>query len=1015
MNTPFQGQQPQQQQQQQQQQHHSGKPSAKSSMGVSPTMSQKQQQVAWPKTASSRKLSTSRSTSPYPRKEEQHYQNILSSLPTPSLFIRDIPAGHHSSSPASNNSLSTSSSSSSASSSAPPSSVPSPGALTFHQQQQRYLLGQYVPGPLSADHGNGAKMKAAFSSAAGGSDMQYREQQQLRVRVRSEDTQQMQFQHQYNLQYQQQQQQQQQLFHKDFRLTTAQAGVGATISTAALPPPGSRSSSSSSYAKSNSSHQQPEHQQQPSPLFISKPISNLGNNHPAPVSSSAAAAASGAARDSPSTPFPILYDGASEDNKMDTSGLDDTSNVSSYFQGAPFANISTSSNQNNNNSATSSSTPVESQRPSSLSVSTLFPPSTATTSYHHGSGPDSTTQARQQSQQGGHGDGNGRLVPIVGRKKSKSSPLPSPVGCPTFQQPGAGYDPSSDTHRWDKRQHPQQQLPSSTNSLTKGTFSNEQHHQQPTTTTPSLHQPPTFSYDHPQGQRSEESLHQGGHAPFQQPNGAPYAQSSGPQPYGHCGQEPFGHHHHPSSAPFQQQPKSYQQPQQAPYQHGPHHQPHQHQQYGHPNGPSHHQQQQHHHHHSSHHSSRTVSPQPFQFEQKHFNFQTQELIAVKPRPFQLSDFTINRTIGTGSCGRVHLVQSVYNSRFYALKVLKKRQIVQSNQVEHVNEEKRILEQIRHPFLVKTWGTFQDLGNLYIVMDYVVGGELFSVLRRMQRFSNSVAKFYACQVLLALEYLHGNDIIYRDLKPENILIDAQGNIKITDFGFAKHLADNETAWTFCGTPDYLAPEVIKSKGYGKAADWWSFGIFIFEMLAGYPPFYDDDLFKMCQKIVDGEMRYPKYFDGLAKDLLKRLLVSDLTKRFGNLRDGCHDIRNHAWFEGVDWSIVLRREIAAPFVPDVKWDGDASCFGFYPEEEEEEEEEDQDQELKQSGSIAGQSSADTTSSAGSLSSSSVTTTATSVGSSPMMVQQDGSSVMNIAMDCKDVDEDMSTDYRDLFPDF
>ncbi|KAK3808387.1 MAG: kinase-like domain-containing protein [Benniella sp.] len=335
------------------------------------------------------------------------------------------------------------------------------------------------------------------------------------------------------------------------------------------------------------------------------------------------------------------------------------------------------------------------------------------------------------------------------------------------------------------------------------------------------------------------------------------------------------------------------------------------------------------------HLSRTPTSQPFQFEQRHFNFQTQELTTVKPRPFQLSDFTVNRTIGTGSCGRVLLVQSVFNFRFYALKVLKKRQVVQLNQIEHVNEEKRILEKIRHPFLVKTWGTFQDTTSLYIVMDYVVGGELFSVLRRMQRFSNSVAKFYACQVLLALEYLHCNDIIYRDLKPENILIDAQGNIKITDFGFAKHLADNETAWTFCGTPDYLAPEVIKSKGYSKAADWWSFGIFIFEMLAGYPPFYDDDLFRMCQKIVDGDMRYPKYFDGLAKDLLKRLLVSDLTKRYGNLRDGCHDIRNHAWFEGVDWTMVLRREIAAPFVPDVKWDGDASCFGFYPEEDEEKE--------------------------------------------------------------------------------
>ncbi|KAG0026328.1 camp-dependent protein kinase catalytic subunit [Podila clonocystis] len=829
------------------------------------------QQPSWPKTASSRKLSISRPTSPYPRKEN-NYQNMLSFPPPPSLYIRDIPT---------NSSVS----------SAPTSAVPS-GALTFQQQQQMIFQEKYMSGPLSADHlGDGARIKSALMG-----DVPYGE----RVRVRSAEE----SYHQYDRTY---------------------------LSSHPMAGPGTRPlRASASEAKLSRSTQG-------SPSSLSLHISPPANTNSHPIQPQ------GPPRESPATPFPVRYDGStpSTGEPMDLSG--------------------------------SGSLTVEPQRKTSGYGQHLY-------------------DSSHPPQQTFHGySASGQPMTVVERKKSSNSPLPSPVGNPTFQKVGMGHDPSADTHRWDKRQHPQQQVPGlANNTLLKETYPFEQQQQQ--------HQPSPFFGSH--GQREE---HFQGQPPYQQAN-VPY-------------QQPLGHHQPYGYDPYHHQQLPQQQQHHSSYTNQPH------PSYANPvyQYPS--PQKQHHNHmapsvntsssRASHQSStRTVSPQPFQFEQKHFNFQTQELIAVKPRPFQLSDFTMSRTIGTGSCGRVHLVQSVYNSRFYALKVLKKKQIVQSNQVEHVNEEKRILEQIRHPFLVKTWGTFQDRSNLYIVMDYVVGGELFSVLRRMQRFSNSVAKFYACQVLLALEYLHGNDIIYRDLKPENILIDAQGNIKITDFGFAKHLADNETAWTFCGTPDYLAPEVITSKGYGKAADWWSFGIFIFEMLAGYPPFYDDDLFKMCQKIVDGEMRYPKYFDSLAKDLLKRLLVADLTKRYGNLRDGCQDIRNHAWFEGVDWSMVLRREIAAPFVPDVKWDGDASCFGFYPEEDEEEEEAKKNiNKDKSGGSLSSSSSSSTSSCSTGLFSNSSPTDSMSAGTSPSLSAKND----NMTPEGGSPDEDIASDYRDLFPDF
>jgi protein kinase A len=199
-------------------------------------------------------------------------------------------------------------------------------------------------------------------------------------------------------------------------------------------------------------------------------------------------------------------------------------------------------------------------------------------------------------------------------------------------------------------------------------------------------------------------------------------------------------------------------------------------------------------------------------------FTTQPLnqARVTKGKYTLTDFTIQRTLGTGSFGRVHLVQSKHNQRFYAVKVLKKAQVVKMKQVEHTNDERRMLQQVKHPFLITLWGTFQDSKNLYMVMDFVEGGELFSLLRKSQRFPNPVAKFYAAEVTLALDYLHSHNIIYRDLKPENLLLDRHGHLKITDFGFAKEVPD--ITWTLCGTPDYLAPEVVASKGYNKSVDW-----------------------------------------------------------------------------------------------------------------------------------------------------------------------------------------------------
>ncbi|EQC34487.1 AGC/PKA protein kinase, variant [Saprolegnia diclina VS20] len=300
---------------------------------------------------------------------------------------------------------------------------------------------------------------------------------------------------------------------------------------------------------------------------------------------------------------------------------------------------------------------------------------------------------------------------------------------------------------------------------------------------------------------------------------------------------------------------------------------------------------------------------------------------------EFADLEILRTLGTGTFGRVKLVRHKGTGMAYAMKVLQKSQVVAYKQQLNILNEKNLLATCNHPFILKLYQTFKDEQCLYLLLEFVQGGELFAYLhcneRPTGRIPNDHARFYASHVVLALEYLHDRMIIYRDLKPENLLIDEEGYIKVVDFGFAKICQDR--TYTLCGTPEYLAPELVLGKGHNKGVDYWAYGVLIYEMCVGASPFCNNpsDQVQICRNILKEPLRFPSWVSGACKDLVSKLLDRDVSKRLGCNHGGTHAIRTHPWFHGLEWEKIIKKKEPAPWLPTLADPLDASKFAVVEE--------------------------------------------------------------------------------------
>jgi len=302
----------------------------------------------------------------------------------------------------------------------------------------------------------------------------------------------------------------------------------------------------------------------------------------------------------------------------------------------------------------------------------------------------------------------------------------------------------------------------------------------------------------------------------------------------------------------------------------------------------------------------------------------------------IDDFEIRRVLGTGGFGKVFQVSKTAGAqkgKIYAMKVLKKAVIVRNKDTKeidrevnvHAKMERDVLLAVRHPFIVDLKYAFQAGNKVYLILEYLAGGELFMQLQKERMLMEDTAIFYLSQVLLAIEHLHLIGIIYRDLKPENIMLDRTGNVKLTDFGCVKESASDEINYTFCGTVEYMAPEILNRSGrHGKEVDWWSFGILAHDMLTGAPPFTGGNRKVITDRVLKSKLQLKKYLTPNAKDLLKKLLNKQAENRLGFGEKDSEAVKNHKFFTGVNWDQVLSKKTKPPFLPVLRSEDDFSNF-------------------------------------------------------------------------------------------